>query len=359
MFEAEALRDNALNRRELLEEQRIHRGRIRARDGTVLARSVEAPTRRTRAATRGRAVRARRRLLVHSTSAAPGLERSRNDELTGERDDVGSIIDQLAGTEREGDDVRTTLDPTRSALASRRSAAARGAVVALEPAHRRASGDGDHTRLRPERAARARGAQELNRAEGAPLLNRTTRAATRRARRSRSSPRSAAIDSGKFTQDSTVDGSQPQDDLRRAAEQLRRRGLRADPADDRADELGQHGVGARSASSSAARRCSSYMERFGFYDAASRSTCRADERRAAACYVARRRRLVPTTDDAVDVGRIAIGQDELLVDAAADGDGRRRRSPTTASSDATALTDRVVDRDGRSRADRAGRACPR
>ena len=39
VFEAEALRDNANNRRELLAEQRIKRGVIRADDGEVLAGS--------------------------------------------------------------------------------------------------------------------------------------------------------------------------------------------------------------------------------------------------------------------------------------------------------------------------------
>ncbi|HZH23620.1 MAG TPA: hypothetical protein VEY49_01840, partial [Solirubrobacteraceae bacterium] len=43
VFEAEALRDNELNRRELLAEQRIHRGAIRTHDGEVIARSVEGP----------------------------------------------------------------------------------------------------------------------------------------------------------------------------------------------------------------------------------------------------------------------------------------------------------------------------
>jgi peptidoglycan glycosyltransferase len=40
VFEASSLRDNPLNARALLEQQRIDRGRILAADGTVLARSV-------------------------------------------------------------------------------------------------------------------------------------------------------------------------------------------------------------------------------------------------------------------------------------------------------------------------------
>src|SRR5580658_3513935 len=44
VFEASSLRANKLNAtRQLLEQQRIHRGRIVAADGTVLARSVAGP----------------------------------------------------------------------------------------------------------------------------------------------------------------------------------------------------------------------------------------------------------------------------------------------------------------------------
>jgi len=44
VFEASSLRDNPLNARALLDQQRIERGRIVASDGTVLARSVRTPS---------------------------------------------------------------------------------------------------------------------------------------------------------------------------------------------------------------------------------------------------------------------------------------------------------------------------
>ena len=76
----------------------IHRGLIRAADGTVLARSV--PQRRTRRSRRTLPRRAgcspTRSATRSRASAAPGLERSRNDELTGERGELGSIVDELA-----------------------------------------------------------------------------------------------------------------------------------------------------------------------------------------------------------------------------------------------------------------------
>ena len=46
VFEATALDSNTLNRRTLVDDLRIERGRILADDGTVLARSVRAPDRK-------------------------------------------------------------------------------------------------------------------------------------------------------------------------------------------------------------------------------------------------------------------------------------------------------------------------
>src|SRR5207253_8680538 len=46
-----------------------------------------------------------------SSDLRAGLERSRNAELTGERNEFQSVIDQLLNKKREGEDVRTTLDP--------------------------------------------------------------------------------------------------------------------------------------------------------------------------------------------------------------------------------------------------------
>jgi peptidoglycan glycosyltransferase len=63
IFDAASLRNNPLNARALLQQQRIERGPIVAADGTVLARSV-----RTRGS-HGAEVRARGRLLLHRPRA--------------------------------------------------------------------------------------------------------------------------------------------------------------------------------------------------------------------------------------------------------------------------------------------------
>ena len=74
VFEAEALRDNDNNRRELLAEQLIKRGVIRADNGEVLAaQPARCPQKRFgRRYPTGRAVRPRRSAARRSTAAAPG-----------------------------------------------------------------------------------------------------------------------------------------------------------------------------------------------------------------------------------------------------------------------------------------------
>src|ERR1043166_8589637 len=85
IFEASSLRDNPLNARSLLEQQRIERGPIVAADGTVLARSV-----RTREGTYERTYPtddAFAQVVGYSFTnlGNSGLERFRNGPLNGQR----------------------------------------------------------------------------------------------------------------------------------------------------------------------------------------------------------------------------------------------------------------------------------
>ena len=89
VFGAEGLRDNPKNRRELLEQQRIRRGVIRARDGLALARSHRRPDDTyTRTYPQGG-------LFAHAIGYSytrygrAGLEQSRNDALTGTTSELG------------------------------------------------------------------------------------------------------------------------------------------------------------------------------------------------------------------------------------------------------------------------------
>jgi peptidoglycan glycosyltransferase len=137
VFDAKALKDENANKRPLLEQQQIRRGRILADDGTVIARSVPKG--------HGAGLRYVRRYPLGSLFGHPigysfvrqadsEFEKSHNDELVGNSSEFGSILDQLSGRAQEGDDVVTSLDPEAqsTALADLQEVGF-GAVVAIEP----------------------------------------------------------------------------------------------------------------------------------------------------------------------------------------------------------------------------------
>jgi len=132
--EAEALRDDQLNKRPLFAALHVRRGAIRAADGTVIARSV-----RQRNNTYERDYPLGE-LFGHPVGYAKivsgelsGLERSRNDELSGPTWELNSIVDQLQGKRRAGNTVVTTLDPDAQRAATDALGGQKGAVVALDP----------------------------------------------------------------------------------------------------------------------------------------------------------------------------------------------------------------------------------
>jgi penicillin-binding protein A len=137
VFDAEALKEKEANKRPLLEQQQIRRGRILAADGTVLARSVPKGS--------GDNLRYVRRYPEGSLYGHPigysfvregdsEFEQFHNEELVGEDSEFASILDELTGGEQEGNDVVTNIDPEaqRTATAALQEQGF-GAVVAIEP----------------------------------------------------------------------------------------------------------------------------------------------------------------------------------------------------------------------------------
>lgn len=137
VFDAKALKEKDANKRPLLEQQQIRRGRILADDGTVIARSLPKG--------HGAGLRYVRRYPEGSLYGHPigysfvqqgdsELEQFHNDELVGNESEFGSILDELSGRRQEGDDVVTNLDPAAQAVALEDlREAGFGAVVAIEP----------------------------------------------------------------------------------------------------------------------------------------------------------------------------------------------------------------------------------
>jgi peptidoglycan glycosyltransferase len=132
VFGAPALRENKLNSRVVIEQQKIKRGVIRADDGTVLAGSRPLPgdiygRRYPTGKLFGQPVG-----FDDVKFGRAGLERSYNDELTGERNEFAGIVDSLTKKLQVGDDLDTNLDPKAQRAAFDGLNGRKGAVVAMD-----------------------------------------------------------------------------------------------------------------------------------------------------------------------------------------------------------------------------------
>ena len=210
VWEADDLEANAANRRGLLEEQRVPRGLVLARDGTVLARSRGRGRRETR---RYERVYPEDGLFAHAIGYSyiqlgrAGLEKSTNDQLTGKTGELQSIVRELSGGAREGNDVRTTLDPKAQRTALDALGGRAGSIVAVEPETGRvrvmASVPGYDPNEVPRRFS------QLNRATGSPVFNRATQARYPPGSTFKVVTATAALESGRYEPSTIVDGTSP------------------------------------------------------------------------------------------------------------------------------------------------------
>jgi penicillin-binding protein A len=207
VFDAEALKEKTANKRPLLEQQQIERGRILAADGTVIARSV--------AKGRGDSLRYVRRYPEGSLYGHPigysfvrqgdsELEQFHNDELVGEESEFVSLLDELRGSAKEGNDLVTNLDPEAQRVAmSALEAAGFGAVVAIEPSTGRVRAMASNPPYDPNRVPFE--LKELNRNTfETPLLNRATQGRYPPGSTFKVVTAAAGLDSGAIEPDSTI-----------------------------------------------------------------------------------------------------------------------------------------------------------
>jgi peptidoglycan glycosyltransferase len=348
IFEADALRDNPKNRRELLEEQKIRRGLIRAGDDSVLARSLKQPDDSfVRTYPTGR-------LFSHAVGYSfvrqgrAGLERFYDDDLSGRTGELGSLLDRLSGSEKQGDNLVTSLDPAAQRVALQQLGGRKGAVVALDPRTGAIRVMASVPGYDPNTVKDQQEFNALNRDKDAPLLNRNTQAGYPPGSTFKVVTAIAAIDSGRYTPDSRISG--------RNGKRISGVPLNNDEGESFGDitltealtksvntVFGEIGEKLGKAT------MKKYMDRLGFGRPVEVDLPR-DER--AASGERQRGRIIPATNGAVDVGRMAIGQDKLTVTplqmamvAAAVANGGKLMKPH--------LGDRIVDRDGRT-VDRIG-----
>ena len=271
-----------------------------------------------------------------------GLERFYDDDLSGRNSDLGSLIDRLSGSEQEGDDLVTSLDPGAQRVALQQLGGRKGAVVALDPRSGAIRVMASVPGYDPNAVKSQRAFSALNRDDDAPLLNRNTQSGYPPGSTFKVVTAIAAIDSGLYTPDSRISG--------RNGKVISGVPLNNDAGESFGDitltealtksvntVFGEVGEKLGKAT------MKKYMDRLGFGAPVEVDLPR-DER--AASGERRRGRIIPATNGAVDVGRMAIGQDKLTVTplqmamvAASVANGGKLMKPH--------LGDRVVDRDGR------------
>jgi penicillin-binding protein A len=343
VWDADSLEANRANKRPLLEQQRIRRGLIRARDGTILARN--------RATGRGSArfyerVYPEGTLFSHPlgynfvSRGNVGIERAYDDDLTGKADEFETIFDELRGKQREGDDVVTALDPAAHRAALAGLAGRPGSVVAIEPqtglVRVMASVPGFDLNSVPDNFA------QLRRAPDAPLLNRAAQSGYPPGSTFKAVTAAAALDSGRFTPTSVLNGKSPQviggvPLSNFSNEQFGAITLTEALTHSVNTVWGQ--VGEKLGKSLMYK----YMTRFGF-DRRPEIDLPKDELRPSGVFSKRGKLL--DASDAIDIGRVAIGQERLQVTplqmamvAAAIANGGRLMRPH--------LAEKVTDADGR------------
>jgi penicillin-binding protein A len=209
IFEAEGLENNPDNRRALLLQETIPRGLITAVDEAELAASEQVEG--------GENPRFERRypegeLFSHAVGYSftevgrSGLEQFYNDDLSGQGDDLENLFGDIVEQE-EGDGLLTNLDPEAQQTAIDALGGQPGSVVAIEPSTGKvrvmASVPAYDPNTVPDQL------DELNQAEGSPLLNRATQARYQPGSTFKVVTAAAALESGDYTPESILDGSAP------------------------------------------------------------------------------------------------------------------------------------------------------
>jgi len=309
VFHAGALEANRANKRPLLEQQRVRRGLILARDGTVLARNKSTGSGANKFYSRTYPDGS---LFPHTVGynyvsrGNSALERKYNDDLTGKANEIQTAFDELRGKKREGNDLTTALDPTAQRVALSGLAGRAGSVVAIEPqtglVRVMASVPGFDLNAVPDNFAR------LVRAPDAPLLDRAAQSGYPPGSTFKVVTAAAALDSGKFTPNSVLNGKSPQT-------------IGGVPLSNFSNE--QFGditltdalthsvntVWAQVGEKLGKSLMYKYMNRFGF-DRKPGIDLPPDELRSSGVY-SNGKLLGPS--DAIDIGRVAIGQERLQV----------------------------------------------
>ena len=346
VIKAEDYRDNALNKRPQIEQALVKRGVIRARDGSLLARSIKGDDDIYRRRYSPGALRFSHALGYDYalTIGRAGLERSQNDALAGEDDELTSIVDDLSGKREVGDNVITNLDPAAQQIALNALGGRRGSVVAIEPATGKVRVMASTPGYDPNALRDGKVFSQLNRENASPLFNRATQAGYVPGSTMKVVTAAAALDSGKFTPESTVVGKSP---INVSGVPLKNFSDAQFGAITLTTALTNsvNTVWAQVAEKLGADTYADYMERFGFGSDPPLDYPEA-QLTPSGVFDVKEQKPIAVDSGRVDIGRVAIGQERLRVTplqmatvVATVANGGMRMEPH--------LTGRIVDADGR------------
>jgi peptidoglycan glycosyltransferase len=333
VFEAEALRDNPNNRRELLAEQLIKRGVMRADNGELLAGNRALPQERyERRYPTGP-------LFAHAVGCTSlergrsGLEDHYNDALTGRATDAVDALSRLLGPAKVGDDLRTALSSRsqRVATDALEGRPGRGAVVAME------------LETGAVKVLAAKPSFDPEGDDCGANFNFATQAALAPGSTMKVVTAAAAIDSGRYEPGSQVSG---ENGKIISGAPLNNFGNESFGPIDLTTALTNsvNTVWAEVAEKIGKDTMAEYMEKFGFYKDPPMDY--PDRQMVPSGVNTGRNRLTRPTSDRVDIGRVAIGQGGLETTALqmasvaqTIGNGGVRMEPR--------LVAKVLDPDGR------------
>ena len=333
IFDAQALRDNPNNRRELLAQQLIKRGVIKADNGELLARNKALSQKRF-----GR-VYPTGSLFAHAVGCTSldrgnaGLEDYYNDPLSGRRTDPIGALGRLLGPQKVGDDLRTSLSSKAQKVATDElnGRQERGAVVAME------------LKTGAVKVLAAKPSYDPASAKCGATFNLATQGLFPPGSTMKTVTAAAALDTGRYQPNSQVSGKNG-------------KVISGAPLNNfNGEDFGNvdltfaltnsiNTVWAEVAVKLGKKTMADYMQRFGFYEDPPMDY--PDDQMAPSGVNKGRKSLVKPTSDLVDIGRVGIGQGDLEVTplqmasvAQTIGNGGVRMKPR--------LVSKILDPDGR------------
>jgi penicillin-binding protein A len=335
VFDASALNANALNHLTAIRQAKIKRGEILAGNGTPLARSVPAGGGTWKRAYPAGSLFAQTVGYWRGAGNDAGLELSYSRQLEGTHSSVTSVFGPLSGGTQIGDTVHTSLDPQAQVVARRDLAGRIGSVVAIQPQTGAILAMYSNPSYDPANP-NAKCADECQ-------FDRATQSAYPPGSTFKIVTATAAINSGRYTPNSPVDGSSPAT--------ISGTPLSNDVGDPPLGEISLtyaltqsiNTAWARVGVSLGTRLMTDYMKRFGFYAKPPIDLPPGELR--ASDVISPAGQAYPAGSADEDIGRIAIGQGGLAVTplqmamvASAVADGGRLMVPHLAS--------RIVNHDG-------------